>query len=349
MEFLADNGLHPRDLRNISQAKVSIIPSILVRKNSMLVNMLELQAVIKHDQVLILDDVSQADTARLSVFIYDLETKLRPGLRNSFGQEFNAAQAYEMKALESILMNSVSGLEIQLKSHLSVLNEILSDLEDHVDRDMLRELLVRSKGLSQFYQRSVLVRDVLSDLLDQDEDLVEMYLTEKHQGMERDLTDHAEAELLLEAYYKQIDEIVQQAERVMTNIKTTEEIINIMLDSNRNSLMLMELKITISTLGFTIGMFFSALYGMNLENFIEETKYGFVVVSGLITAVSIGLTWFNFRQLLRAQKMTMGIGAKKLKPRRPTRRFLWNKKRHPLNDPAGRDISWKWLVEKGKP
>ena len=314
--FLTSNGLHPRDLRNLSHAKVSIIPSILVRDMCILVNMLDLQVVIKRDQVLILDNADQKmDTTKLSLFIYDLESKLNNSKLendNKHGKSLlqgDVSLSYEMKALESVLMNTISRLEVEFKSELSVANTLLNDLEDNVDRDLLRELLMRSRAMAQFYQKSLLIRDVISDVLENDEDLVSMYLTEKHAGIERDDTDHAEVELLLESYYKQTDEIVQQAESVKKNIKTTEEIINIMLDSNRNSLMLMELKITIGTLGFTIGMFFAALYGMNLENFIEETNYGFGSITAGIAAISILLTWYNFRILSAVKKVTMmGVG-----------------------------------------
>jgi magnesium transporter len=317
--FLTSNGLHPRDLRNLSHAKVSIIPSILVRDMCILVNMLDLQVVIKRDQVLILDNADQKmDTTKLSLFIYDLESKLNNSKLendNKHGKSLlqgDVSLSYEMKALESVLMNTISRLEVEFKSELSVANTLLNDLEDNVDRDLLRELLMRSRAMAQFYQKSLLIRDVISDVLENDEDLVSMYLTEKHAGIERDDTDHAEVELLLESYYKQTDEIVQQAESVKKNIKTTEEIINIMLDSNRNSLMLMELKITIGTLGFTIGMFFAALYGMNLENFIEETNYGFGSITAGIAAISILLTWYNFRILSAVKKVTMmGVGPRK--------------------------------------
>lgn len=43
------------------------------------------------------------------------------------------------------------------------------------------------------------------------------------------------------------------------------------LDANRNSLMLLDLKFSIGTLGIGSGAFIASLYGMNLKNFIEES------------------------------------------------------------------------------
>src|SRR5216110_1903263 len=70
-----------------------------------------------------------------------------------------------------------------------------------------------------------------------------MYLTEKSRGKQRDVDQHDEVELLLEAYAKQVDGIVQEADQLASNMRNTEEIVNIILDANRNSLMLLDLKV----------------------------------------------------------------------------------------------------------
>jgi len=84
---------------------------------------------------------------------------------------------------------------------------------------------------------------VLEGLTFVDEDLAGMYLTEKSRGKQRDVAQHDEVELLLEAYVKQIDGIVQEADQLVSNMRNTEEIVNIILDANRNSLMLLDLKV----------------------------------------------------------------------------------------------------------
>jgi len=41
-----------------------------------------------------------------------------------------------------------------------------------------------------------------------------MYLTDKRNGITRDLNDHEELELLLESFSKQVEEIVNEAENM---------------------------------------------------------------------------------------------------------------------------------------
>lgn len=77
------------------------------------------------------------------------------------------------------------------------------------------------------------------------------------------------------------------------------------LDANRNSLMLLDLQFTILTLGIGVGTFFAGLYGMNLKNFIEETDFGFPLVSiscGIFCAIAI--VW-GLKKLRNVQRLSM--------------------------------------------
>lgn len=297
--FLLDNKLFPRDFRKIDTLSVDVAPLIMVRSgNAILINLLHIKAIIKKDSVMVFDTSAPEAAARLGLFMYDLELKLKPS-------SVNKTLSYEFRALESILINVMTNLEADLKVHLLSCGLILSELENQIDRGQLQELLIKSKNLNSYYQKAVLIRNVLEELLDNDEDLAGMYLSEptKYCGTEIDAYD--DLEMLLEAYYNQCDEFVQHAGSVLSDIKQTEEIVNIILDANRNSLMVFELRITVYTLGFAVATLVPAFYGMNLKNYIEDTNWGF----GLVVAISIvqGLiiTFLNFRKLHAVQKLTM--------------------------------------------
>jgi len=84
--------------------------------------------------------------------------------------------------------------------------------------------------------------------------------------------------------------------------------IRAILDANRNSLMLLDLKFSVGTLGLAMGTFLAGLYGMNLENFIEETNWGFVGVTGISTFFSILVCWYGLVKLRKVQRVKMGGG-----------------------------------------
>lgn len=77
------------------------------------------------------------------------------------------------------------------------------------------------------------------------------------------------------------------------------------LDANRNSLMLLDLKFSIGTLGFGAGAFLASLYGMNLKNFFEESDLGFLGVT-VTSVILAGIVWtYGLKKLRRVQRVSM--------------------------------------------
>ncbi|KAL2871516.1 CorA family magnesium transporter [Aspergillus lucknowensis] len=296
-ELIAKYGLLPRDLRKIDS---STLPHIFVRPSTILINLLHLRVLIKADRVLVFDAYGSTDSYMQSLFVYDLEGKLRqkqtPGA---------AALPYEFRALEAVLISVTTGLEEEFNGVRDPVVRVLRALEEDIDRDKLRHLLIYSKKLGTFEQKARLVRDAIDDLLEADDDLAAMYLSERAKGVHREEQDHQEVEMLLESYHKVCDEIVQASGNLVTSIRNTEEVVKAILDANRNSLMLLDLKVSIGTLGLAAGTLFSALYGMNLKNFIEESDIGFGAVSVTCFAISALVCVYGLARLRRLQRVRM--------------------------------------------
>lgn len=215
-ELIAKYGLLPRDLRKIDS---SLLPHILIRPEAILLNLLHLRVLIKHNRVLVFDAYGSTDSYTQSVFMYDLEGKLR-----QMDARSNGSLPYEFRALEAVLISCTTGLESEFEGVRDPVVRVLRELEEDIDRDKLRYLLVYSKRLGTFEQKARLVRDALDELLEADDDLADMYLTEKAtNGKGRSEQDHTEVEMLLESYHKVTDEIVQAAENLVSNIRNTEE------------------------------------------------------------------------------------------------------------------------------
>lgn len=148
--------------------------------------------------------------------MYDLEGKLRQRDTSSSGP-------YEFRALEAVLISVTSALEGEFEGVREPVVKVLRELEEDISRDKLRHLLIYSKKLGTFEQKARLVRDAIDNLLDADDDLCAMYLTEKMHGKERKDDNHTEVEMLLESYHKVCDEIVQVSGNLISNIRNTEE------------------------------------------------------------------------------------------------------------------------------
>lgn len=203
-------------------------------------------------------------------------------------------------------MSVSTGLETEFEIIGDPVIRVVRDLEEDIDRDKLRHLLIFSKRLGTFEQKARLVRDAIDDLLDADDDLVAMYLTERAAGnLSRQENDHTEVEMLLETYQKLCDEIVEASGNLINSIRNTEEIVKAILDANRNSLMLLDLKFSIGTLGIASGAFIASLFGMNLKNFLEESDLGFLGITGTSVVFVALICGYGMKKLRRVQRVSM--------------------------------------------
>ncbi|KAK0387949.1 hypothetical protein NLU13_4193 [Sarocladium strictum] len=337
-ELIAKYGLLPRDLRKIDSSN---LPHILVRPSAILLNLLHLKVLIKHDRVLLFDVYGSKTSYPQSAFMYDLQGKLQQ--KNS---PSSSGLPYEFRALEAVLTSVTSEMEADFEAVREPVMHILNELEDDIDRQKLRMLLILSKRVSTFEQKAKLVRDAIEDLLEADDDLADMYLTEKTHDLHRDLDDHTEVEMLLESYHKLTDEIVQEAGSLVSGIRNTEEIVRAILDANRNALMLLDLKFSVGTLGLAMGTFLAGLYGMNLENFIEETNWGFGGVTAVSTIFSLVVCWYGLGKLRRVQRIKMESADRPLLPRRAMHGY--HDGALGLMDPRSRDIMRRLSANKGE-
>ena len=98
-------------------------------------------------------------------------------------------------------------------------------------------------------------------------------------------------------------------------LELTDRSVNIILDANRNSLMLLDLKFSIGTLGIASGTFIAGLYGMNLKNFLEESDLAFLSVTGWAFLFSAAICAYGLHKLRRTQRLSMwgesGVKGKK--------------------------------------
>jgi len=302
-----EHGINVRDLRKIDSRVPNLVSTILVRKEAILVNMLHIRALVKADAVILFDTYDSADSRLHSVFLYHLEHNLKAK---------GTGLPYEFRALESVLLSVLSALEAEMVFIRHLVGGLLAELDDNIDHDRFKRLLHYSRRLASFQSRAKLVGEALEEVLAQDEDLAAMYLTDKKNGTLRELKDHDELELLLESFTKQVEEIVNEAENIQSNVQSTQEIVELVLDSNRNALLALDLKVSIATLGIGTGALVAGLFGMNLASHLEEDPYAFYLMTGLASGIAFVVAWAGFRRLVKIRKvgLSSNYGTKAAKP-----------------------------------
>ncbi|KAH9849033.1 cora-domain-containing protein [Lenzites betulinus] len=301
-ELCAEHRLNPRDLRKIDSRVPNLVPTILVRKEAILVNILHIRALVKADTVVLFDTYGSADSRLHSVFLYHLEHNLRAK---------TMGVPYEFRALESVLLSVLSALEAEMVFIRNLVGGLLAELEDDIDHDRFKRLLHYSRRLASFQNRAKLVQEALEEVLEQDQDLAAMYLTDKKNGMPRRSDDHEELEVLLESFSKQVEEIVNEAENIQSNVQSTQEIVELILDSNRNALLALDLKVSMLTMGLGIGTLIAGVFGMNLKSHFEEYDYAFYVMGAASIAASMGVAYIGTKRLAKIRKVGLSNGNRK--------------------------------------
>jgi len=69
--------------------------------------------------------------------------------------------------------------------------------------------------------------------------------------------------------------------------------------------MLLDLKFSIGTLGVGSGAFIAAVYGMNLKNFMEESQFGFLSVTGGTIIFAGFICVYGLMKLRKIQRVRM--------------------------------------------
>ncbi|KAF3435573.1 hypothetical protein FNV43_RR22662 [Rhamnella rubrinervis] len=288
----------------------------------------------------------------------------KEGLQNQDGLkvlpfEFVALEAC-LEAACSCLENEARTLELEAHPALDKLTSKISTL----NLERVRQIKSRLVAITGRVQK---VRDELEHLLDDDEDMAEMYLTEKlvqqqldnsstssmnerdemhdevlrsdiddrhnienprdqlfgaskalsrdsrgthtsttHSVMSKHL-DVEELEMLLEAYFVQIDGTLNKLSTLREYVDDTEDYINIMLDDKQNHLLQMGVMLTTATLVVSAFVVVAGIFGMNIQIELFDDKIAGMPeflwtvgggTTGTIFLYVVAIAWCKHKRLL---------------------------------------------------
>ncbi|KAI4964244.1 hypothetical protein ZWY2020_006810 [Hordeum vulgare] len=210
-----------------------------------------------------------------------------------------------LEAVCSTLDSSVAHLE---RHAIPVLDE----LTKNVSTKNLERVRSLKSNLTRLLARVQKVRDEIEHLLDDNEDMAHLYLTRKqaqNQQVEAIMTSAAsnsivpvgaslprlnssfrrsvsiatsiyldndveDLEMLLEAYFMQLDGIRNRILSVREYIDDTEDYVNIQLDNQRNELIQLQLTLTIASFGIAINTFIVGAFAMNIPCHLYDIADG---------------------------------------------------------------------------
>ncbi|TYI99906.1 hypothetical protein E1A91_A13G050400v1 [Gossypium mustelinum] len=258
-------------------------------------------------------------------------------------QEGTRTLPFEFVALEACLEAACGCLESETRTLEQEAHPALDRLTSKISTlnlERVRQIKSRLVALTGRVQK---VRDELENLLDDDDDMAEItpgeqLLTTSYEGDVKDPDkphDHSfgatigrdthgihasschsligkpvnveELEMLLEAYFVQVDGTLDKLSTLREYVDDTEDYINIILDDKQNHLL--QMGVMLSTANLVIGAFVvvAGLFGMNIHiDLFDENKAGtpeFLWTIGGSTAGTIllyvvAIAWCKYKGLL---------------------------------------------------
>ncbi|KAI9388596.1 hypothetical protein POPTR_009G086300v4 [Populus trichocarpa] len=406
-------GLPARDLR-ILDPLLSYPSTVLGRERAIVINLEHIKAIITAQEVLLLNsrdpsvtpfegngDHSKATPCRVeepdfqgsspekSPVGFSHFEDCNEGIKDEGKQGFENRDGskvlpFEFVALEACLEAACSCLESEAKTLEQEAHPALDKLTSKISTLNLERVRQIKSRLVAITGRVQKVRDELEHLLDDDEDMVELYLTEKlvqqqledsstsslNEGNDMDddelqadsddsipaevslgaLASHKddfnnidnehdhlftapnglgryshthtsttrsaiskhlnveELEMLLEAYFVQIDGTLNKLSTLREYVDDTEDYINIMLDDKQNHLLQMGVMLTTATLVVSCFVVVVGIFGMNIKIalFKEDVQTGMPKflwtlaggTSGVIFLYVIAIAWCKHKRLL---------------------------------------------------
>lgn len=298
--------LRHRDLRDIDLRSESVT-RILIRPATILLQFFDLCMIIQADEALLInlrdsprDDNNPDKTDSVSTMYSDFERRM------SAKETADLAELpYELRAVEAALIAVLSIIRedlVQAKQDAEQSARKLN-LESGFAAVGLDLLFEHSRQLGKIEQKARLVRDTIREVLDTDEDLAGMYLSDRKEGRPHESFDHQEAEYMLEAYHTAADSLVESASGAMDVMRKKENTFRSSLDVQRNQIMFLEAKVAIHTLGIAAGTLIAGLFGMNLINYWEDASYGFPLMAGVCIVISSMFSMNGMRSIWRIQKL----------------------------------------------
>lgn len=310
--------IHARDLR-ILDPLLSYPSTILGRERAIVLNLEHIKAIITAEEVLLRDPSDD------NVIPVVEELRRRLPLSNAIregqadGKEMGGQHdidtgeedesPFEFRALEVALEAICSFLAARTTELETAAYPALDELTSSISSRNLDRVRKLKSAMTRLTARVQKVRDELEQLLDDDDDMADLYLSRKLDGSSSpvsgsgapnwfpssptiaskisrasrasiatargDENDVEELEMLLEAYFMQIDGTLNKLTTLREYIDDTEDYINIQLDNHRNQLIQLELFLSSATVCLSIYSLVAGIFGMNIP-YTWNTGHGYM-------------------------------------------------------------------------
>ncbi|ETV87157.1 hypothetical protein, variant [Aphanomyces astaci] len=253
-----------RDIRQLDEAYVeSQEPTIVVRQQAILVNVVPIRAVVLRNACIVFDGPNNV--------VAVLQAKFR-----EYSAE-NPTSPFEFSALEVILSTLTAGYSKSFETFRPVAEAALREVAKvERPRNEFEQMRGIQTTLAVLESHVVSMRRLLMSLLDNDDDLHMLYLTKMHNDpslLQGEFNfDVDEATSLLEVHLRDIYGIQSQISLMGSNIQHTARVVDLLWTSKRNYLLLIDMSLRVMLLMLYCTNYWTGLFGQNIRSDFEDNE-----------------------------------------------------------------------------
>lgn len=255
-----------RDLRPIFS--ISQVATVFARGKGIIMNLGVIKMLISHDRVWLFNTDNE-----------EVTTIIAPGLAKALKPD-NQSLDFELRVIEFAFNYKLEKLKNTAEDLEKATIKLLKRVEQAYDDRSLEKLLKLKKQLSRF---EIILKEneaAALEILEDDEDLQDLCITQWLSKTEDNEIDIEEVESIFESYTDQIERLSYHLGDLRENIDDTQEIIALKLQNRRNSIIRYDLLATLVTAMFSLLAVITGLYGMNIRNNLEENYTAFWLIVG---------------------------------------------------------------------
>ncbi len=189
----------------------------------------------------------------------------------------NNQNPFHLNIFEFLLIQVTDTLENEFTNMFN--NYLLIRNDEY---EINKNFIVLQSNLINLEYRVKELHSVTEELLNNKEDLKKLTFNK---------CEESNTEELIENYDLKLEDIYNDITKLVKEMDNVQKVANIKLAKDRNKFAILNLYISYISLSVSIGSFIGSMFGMNLKNYLETSKFGFVLVLNislfLIFALSI--------------------------------------------------------------
>lgn len=269
------NDIQERDFFILDQNDNSNISIIVIKKKSILIKLDYLRCILLNNKIIIFSNNSSKNKLFLDV------------LEQNFNNNKLQTVAFEFIVFEAILIHICHILEDNLNQISKQVNPFLKKITESCHNYKF-SVTIQIELLKKEFQFKE-IKDLITELLQSDEDMSNMYLTRKtNNNLDSEkVNDHSELEVLLENYEKLVDELNERLKRMSREIDISQKIANLGLATQRNDIALLNTKVSMISTSMSVGSLIASIFGMNLKNNYEDNSWAFIILTSIISIICL--------------------------------------------------------------